>query len=166
MGSLKLPENDQPFYHQRIPAIRKSIAKLKKTKPNSLDEVFEELHEQEFEKRDCLSCGNCCKTTSPMLFERDIERLSNHLKMKPGSFVEKYLFLDTDGIYAFSSTPCPFLGTDNYCSVYEHRPKACREYPHTQHRKMQQMLDLAVKNAEICPAVLHILDQLSAKFPG
>ncbi len=30
-----------------------------------------------------------------------------------------------------SPSPCPFLGDDNYCSVYEARPKACREYPHT-----------------------------------
>ncbi len=166
MGSLKLPASEHDLYRKRLPAIKKSIAFLKKHKPHNLDEVFEETHDEVFKQTQCTSCGNCCKTTSPMLFERDIERLSSHLKLKPGAFVEKYLFLDTDGIYAFKSTPCPFLNHDLHCSVYEHRPKACREYPHTQHRKMQQKLDLATKNMEICPAVLHILSKISTLFPG
>lgn len=166
MGSLKLPAADRELYRKKLPSIKKSMAYVKKHKPANLDEVFEEIHEDVFSQIDCTTCGNCCKTTSPMLFERDIERLASHLKLKPGSFVEKYLFLDTDGIYAFKSTPCPFLKSDLHCEVYEHRPKACREYPHTRHRKMQQKLNLAEKNMEICPAVLHILTHISTQFPG
>ena len=99
-----------------------------------------------------------------MFFDKDIERLASHLRMKPGDFVEQYLHLDTDGIYALKSSPCPFLGTDNYCSVYEHRPKACREYPHTQHRKMINKPNLAVKNTEICPAVVSILENIAKSY--
>ena len=96
-----------------------------------------------------------------MLFEKDIELLAGYLKLKPGKFVERYLFRDTDGIYAFRLTPCPFLGSDNLCSVYEFRPKACREYPHTNMRKMHTRLELAEKNVVICPAVLEILKKLA-----
>lgn len=139
---------------------RQTLKAYRKRPPRDLDERFENAHDEVFAGMDCLDCGNCCRTTSPMLFEKDIDRLARHLKLKPGQFVSDYLFLDTDGIYAFRQTPCPFLGEDNRCSVYEERPKACREYPHTNMRKMHTMLDLAEKNAVICPAVLEILKRL------
>jgi len=144
--------------------LEKFVKQLKKRKPKDLDEQFAYAHEQVFSNFDCLSCANCCKTTSPMFFEKDIERLASYLKMKSSDFISQYLFLDTDGIYALKSSPCPFLGADNYCSVYENRPKACREYPHTNHRKMISKLDLALKNSEICPAVENILERLKAVY--
>lgn len=140
---------------------RQKLKSFKKRAPKDLDERFEKAHDEVFENLNCLDCGNCCKTTSPMLFEKDIELLAGHLKLKPGKFVERYLFRDTDGIYAFRQTPCPFLGSDNLCSVYEFRPKACREYPHTNMRKMHTRLELAEKNVVICPAVLEILKKLA-----
>lgn len=140
--------------------MEKFIKQLKKKKPKDLDQRFAEAHDEVFEEVDCLTCANCCKTTSPMFFDKDIERLASHLKMKPGDFIEQYLFLDTDGIYALKSSPCPFLGDDNYCAVYEYRPKACREYPHTNHRKMISKLNLALKNTDVCPAVENILERL------
>jgi Fe-S-cluster containining protein len=62
------------------------------------------------------------------------------------------------------STPCPFLGPDNYCSVYEQRPKACREYPHTDRRRQKQLLELNLKNAQMCPAVHDIMERLEAHY--
>lgn len=141
-------------------AVEEKLRRLRKKPPSNLDQQFEWAHEQIFSETDCLECANCCKTTSPMLFEKDIERLSKHLKMKPGKFIEQYLYLDTDGIYAFKQTPCPFLGGDNICGVYEYRPKACREYPHTNMRKMHTLLSLAEKNLSICPAVAQILQRI------
>lgn len=142
----------------------KFIKSLKKKKPKDLDQQFAKAHEEVFEEVDCLTCANCCKTTSPMFFDRDIERLASHFRMKVVDFIETYLFLDSDGIYALKSSPCPFLGGDNYCSVYEARPKACREYPHTNHRKMLGKLNLALKNTEICPAVEPILRRIEAHY--
>lgn len=153
-------ENIATEYNKVKDALASKIKTIRKKKPKNLEAIFEEKHEEVFSEIDCLDCGNCCKTASPMLFEKDIERLASHLKMKPGAFIEKYVFLDTDDFYAFKQTPCPFLGADNYCSVYEHRPKACREYPHTNQRKMHTLLFLAEKNASICPAVLRILQRI------
>lgn len=141
----------------RFQSILKS---LKRGKIKKLDERFAEAHDAVFEQINCLDCSNCCKTTSPMLFARDIENLAGYLRIKPGDFVQQYLFLDNDGIYAFKQTPCPFLGDDNHCAVYEDRPKACREFPHTNQRKMHTLLNLAEKNAAICPAVQQILIRL------
>ncbi|NOT36901.1 MAG: YkgJ family cysteine cluster protein [Saprospiraceae bacterium] len=134
--------------------------RLKKSKIKDLDEVIHHSHTEVFSQINCLECANCCKTTSPMLFNPDIERLAKNLKMKISDFHEKYLRIDEDGDYVFQSTPCPFLGEDNYCKVYDDRPKACREYPHTNRKNMAQILDLTFKNITVCPAVFRIVEKL------
>jgi Fe-S-cluster containining protein len=134
--------------------------KLKRLTYKNLDTYFQEVHEEVFEKTDCLSCANCCKTTSPIFYNRDIERLAKHFKIKPGDFIERYLKIDEDKDYVLRQAPCPFLGADNYCSVYEDRPNACREYPHTDRKRISQLLDLTYKNTFVCPAVLEITEKL------
>ena len=102
------------------------IRQLKKKKPKDLDDRMHNLHEEAFQKIDCLECANCCKTTGPLFTDKDTERLAKHLRMKPSQFESTYLQIDEEGDRVLKSLPCPFLGSDNYCSVYEHRPKACR----------------------------------------
>ncbi len=134
--------------------------KLKRSKPRKLDEVFHQAHEEVFEHTDCLQCANCCKTTSPIFYQRDIERAAKRLRMKPGEFIDHYLRVDEDQDHVLKSAPCPFLGADNYCSIYEDRPTACREYPHTDRKKMEQLLDLTYRNTLVCPAVLEITEKI------
>ncbi|MFZ5940721.1 MAG: YkgJ family cysteine cluster protein [Bacteroidota bacterium] len=138
-------------------ANRDFISRLKRRPPKDLDERFHDVHDELMSAFDCLSCANCCKTLSPAIHDRDVERLARFLKMKPSALTEKYLELDADGDYVFRETPCPFLLPDNYCSVYEARPKACREYPHTDRRKMVQILDLTYRNSFTCPVVFDVL---------
>ena len=136
------------------------VKRLKKSKPKNLDNTVHQLHNETFEKIDCLDCANCCKTTSPAIYDRDVDRLAKHLRMKPSKLIEKYLEKDTDNDYVFRGAPCPFLDHENYCTVYESRPLACREYPHTNRKRFYQVLDLSLKNTEICPAVADIFEQL------
>jgi len=145
-------------------SLKKLKQKLAKTKPKVLDASFHELHEEVFEEVDCLECANCCKTTSPIFRDVDIERLSAHLGMKSVDFIAKYLHLDADEDYVLNSSPCPFLGEDLYCSVYESRPKACREYPHTDRKNMHQILGLTLKNTKVCPAVGEIMERLKTSY--
>jgi uncharacterized protein len=143
---------------------QKLFSKLKKSKPAKLDDVVRELHDEAFEEIDCLKCANCCKTTSPTFYDKDIERLSKHLKLKPSQFIEKYLHIDEDKDYVLKSSPCTFLDADNYCSVYEARPLACREYPHTNRKRFYQILDITLTNTSICPAAYKIVEELKKKF--
>ena len=140
---------------------KKLAQKLKKEKPKSLDEKFHQAHDDVFEEIDCLSCANCCKTTSPIFRDVDIKRLAKHLNLSEVDFIELYLTLDQEQDYVLKSSPCIFLGADNKCSVYEYRPLACREYPHTNRKKMHQIMNLTLKNTEICPAVGRIFEQMS-----
>lgn len=142
------------------PGTKKLFAKLKKNKPNNLDAVAAELNDEIFERISCLDCANCCKTTSPIFYEKDIERLASHLKIRPAIFVEKYLHKDEDNDYVLNSSPCPFLAPDNYCLVYESRPGACKEYPHLKRKRFYQVLDLALKNTSICPVVYEAVEKM------
>jgi uncharacterized protein len=138
--------------------------KIKAIRPKNLDEKFHREHEAVFSTMDCLDCGNCCKTTSPILLQTDIDRLAKIFRMKSSVFVSTYLFRDEEGDYVFKSAPCPFLGSDNACLVYESRPKACREYPHTNRKNMLGILDLTLKNTLVCPAVHKIFYEIGKEF--
>jgi Fe-S-cluster containining protein len=83
-----------------------------------------------------------------------------HLRMKEAALIEQYLRLDEDQDFVLQKSPCNFLGSDNKCSIYEHRPLACREYPHTDRKNMHQILKITEKNTQICPAVAKIMDKL------
>jgi hypothetical protein len=140
------------------------LKKLKKKKPKTLDNFVHGLHIDAFSTFSCLDCANCCKTIGPRLTDKDIDRLARHLKMKPSEFTEQYLITDEDGDFVFNSHPCPFLLPDNYCMVYENRPKACREYPHTDRKRFYQILNLSHKNCETCPAVYEIFEEMKKNF--
>ena len=140
---------------------KKTIQKIKRKPPKNFDYIMREIHEEVFSKIDCLTCANCCKTTSPIITEKDIERIAKYLKIKPAVFIDQYLKKDTDMLWMFKETPCIFLGEDNYCSIYEVRPKACREYPHLDRKKNHQLLNLHLKNTSVCPAVYDAMEILS-----
>ena len=139
---------------------KKLIKQLSTKKPKEVDHLFHNHHDEAFEEIDCLACANCCKTTSPIFTDRDIDRIASSLSLKPSLFIEKFLYLDEDDHYVLQSSPCHFLGEDNKCSIYDVRPIACREYPHTNRKKMTQILDLTYRNSLVCPAVVSILSKI------
>ena len=145
---------------QEKKSIESKIKGLKKRKKGEVDHRIHQLHEEAFEKIDCLKCANCCSTTGPLLNQKDIERMARYKQMKPGEFVRQFLHIDEDQDYVFNIIPCVFLGDDHYCSIYDVRPKACREYPHTDRVNQQGILPITAKNALICPAVAYIMKNL------
>lgn len=160
MGSPNHPDTLKARAKDKRKANKKLVNRLKKINPRELDSIVHELHDEVFDDIDCLKCGNCCSTISPIVINKDIERISRKLKTKPANFIDDYLRIDEDDDYVFRQTPCPFLGDDLYCAVYSDRPKACAEYPHTDRIKFYQALDLSLKNTETCPAVFEIFEKL------
>lgn len=144
---LKTPEWERFF--------AKNIQRIKK-----MDREIQQFHDETTAETDCLQCGNCCRALGPMILEKDIDAMAKSLKMKTAAFMEKYLRKDEDNDLVFNHIPCPFLGTDNYCAIYENRPKACREYPHTDRKKFHQILALSIKNAQTCPIVFRVLEKI------
>ena len=142
-------------------ALLQNLIKLDSKK---VDSLFQKAHEKVFACTDCLKCANCCKTTGPLFTASDIKRISSKLKLSEKEFVEKYLLKDEDNDMVLQEVPCTFLGLDNRCSIYEFRPKACREYPHTDQDDQPSIYHLTLKNATVCPAVSDILDEIRAKI--
>lgn len=147
----------------KAPEWKKHFVKNKK-KIEKADTEIHRLHDEASARIDCLTCGNCCRTLGPRITDKDVERMSKALRMKAIDVISRYLKVDEDGDMVFQSMPCPFLGDDNYCSIYESRPKACREYPHTDRRKFYQIYHLSIKNAETCPIVFDVLEKINQKI--
>ena len=152
-SKFKRKENEQFF------------KRLKKVKPKVLDKLINPLHEIVFKTTNCLECANCCKTTGPLFTDKDISRIAKHLSLKPSEFTEKYLRIDEDKDYVLKSVPCTFLDSDNKCFIYDVRPKACREFPHTDRKKFNQITDLTLLNVAICPAAFNIVERMKEKIP-
>jgi hypothetical protein len=143
---------------------KKFFAKLRKKPPKDLDRQMQEMHEEEFSRTNCLDCANCCKTTGPLFTNKDIERISKHLKLKPQQFIEQYLRIDEDKDYVLQEVPCTFLAADNYCLIYDVRPKACREFPHTDRKDFHKISNLTIKNTAICPAAYNIVEEMKRRI--
>ncbi|MGS0747997.1 YkgJ family cysteine cluster protein [Halpernia sp. GG3] len=143
---------------------KKFLENLKRKPPKNIDYLADETHEEVFQEIDCLSCANCCKTTGPLFTEKDIERISKHLRTKPKDFETKFLQIDEDEDKVLKKLPCWFLDDDNKCSIYEVRPKACREYPHTDRKKVYQINNLMLKNTLICPAAFVWVEKMQKRI--
>lgn len=153
-------EKHKALVKQKAKENKAFFKEIKRLKPKVLDQKMHELHQEVFACTNCLECANCCSTTGPLFTDKDIGRIAKHLRMKPSELTEKYLRIDEDNDYVLQSVPCAFLGDDNRCSIYDVRPKACREFPHTDRIKQHQLLNLTQKNVTVCPAVYHIVEKM------
>lgn len=143
---------------------RKFLATLKKKAPKNLDKIVQEVHTEVFREIDCTKCANCCKVLGPLFTEADISRIAKHFRMRLPVFEDMYLRVDEDNDKVFKSMPCPFLGEDNLYSIYDIRPKACREFPHTDRKKIYQINHLTIQNTLICPAVYLFVEKLQERL--
>jgi Fe-S-cluster containining protein len=125
-------------------------------------EQLPDLHEEAFRRIDCLQCANCCKNYSPRFKMPDIKRIARHLNLKERDFIDRYLRIDEEGDYVVKSTPCPFLGADNYCSIYEVRPSDCERFPYTDEDILVKRPAITQKNSTFCPIVYFVLEKLIA----
>ena len=158
--------NVKTLARQNLEETTTFFAKLKRKKPKQLDDITHQLHDKVSDQFDCLTCANCCKSIGPRITDKDIERIAHKLKMKEVDFIARYLRIEDDQWYIFKESPCPFLLPDNYCLIYEFRPKACREYPHTDRRRFYQLLDLTMLNRELCPIVYEVVERLKKEDLG
>ncbi len=135
---------------------KEKIKQLKKLPSFEVDELIHTQHEIVFAEINCLDCANCCKTTPALLSQYDISRIAKHLKISNKEFIDRYTTTDDDGDTVFKQTPCVFLQQDNTCKIYDIRPFACKDYPHTNRKKQKDILNITEANIAICPAVEQI----------
>ncbi len=101
---------------------------------------------EELLKFRCTGCGNCCRETIVMLTDHDVRRIIDGTGKAPREFVR---FFGEGEIKMVKRHPfwvqlatrravmglrwgrnrCILLDKEDRCTVYEHRPLACREHP-------------------------------------
>lgn len=139
---------------------------LQRVAKNEVLKRQDKLHQEAFNNIDCLQCANCCKNYSPRFKTPDIKRLSKVLGMREGVFIETYLREDEEGDFVVKSSPCPFLGADNFCSVYEDRPSDCRRFPYTNEDVLVKRVPLTLKNTSFCPITYYTIERLMQEIPA
>lgn len=133
---------------------------LKRVNIQKTIKILSALHEKAFANINCLDCAACCKNYSPRFKGPDIRRISGKLRIKETEFVDKYLYADQEGDFVLKTKPCPFLGSDNTCSIYDYRPSDCSRFPYTDEDVLLKKPAITLKNVEFCPAVYFVLEEL------
>lgn len=133
---------------------------LQRADKNKVLKALPGLHEEAFSKIDCLQCANCCKNYSPRFKTPDIKRISSFLKVRESEFIDKYLVVDEDGDFVVNVKPCPFLGSDNFCTIYSVRPSDCVRFPYTDEDVFIKRKELTLKNSTFCPIAYFVLEKL------
>ncbi|MGH9639854.1 MAG: YkgJ family cysteine cluster protein, partial [Bryobacteraceae bacterium] len=127
---------------------------------------FKAIAEEAEEAMNCTECANCCRVATTQIGERDVDRLTRHLGMKPAEFLRDYTTETEDEgrILRRTGNGCVFL-EKNLCSVYEARPRTCELFPHlvkgsgSLESRMWHMPDRAV----YCPIVFETLERFKAE---
>ncbi|MDA0745278.1 MAG: YkgJ family cysteine cluster protein [bacterium] len=94
----------------------------------------------------CTCCGNCCREPIVLVTGEDIRRIVKHTNQDPADVVDFYKPSEIAWgkkqpgwinmkkgrrIMGLRRTEngCQYLGEDERCTIYEHRPITCRRYP-------------------------------------
>lgn len=133
---------------------------LQRADKNKVLKQLPRLHDDAFARIDCLQCAACCKNYSPRFKTPDVKRISKYVGLRESDFIDTYLRVDEDGDFVVKASPCPFLGKDNACTVYDVRPSDCARFPYTDEDVIVKRQQLTVKNSSFCPIVYHVLDAL------
>lgn len=143
------------------------LRSLKQRSTKKVDRIALELHQEAFNIVDCTKCANCCRTLRPVFTDQDIERIAGHLGIAKEDLIAAHLERDEQqGYHRTRATPCPFLGEDNRCTIYDVRPEKCRGYPFTDKGDFSFSMINHANNALACPAVFYLVEQMKRRLRG
>jgi uncharacterized protein len=131
-----------------------------------LDAVVRKTTDEVWQQIDCTACANCCRTMHIVVDNKDIARLAGRLNMTVLQFSKRYVTVAEDKTKQFSSIPCPFLGEDNLCTVYDDRPKACRDFPFLHGDNFRSRTLGVIAHTSDCPIVFNVWQALKKRFKG
>ncbi len=121
------------------------------------DEPFHIIAAQVEKQMDCKTCANCCRQTLVTVSAEEIEKIAHYLCVD---------VVDVAHIYVDSGTlkngvdGCVFLD-ENRCTIYDARPRVCREFPHLNGVKHSPAtaMDAVCRRSALCPIVYNALEE-------
>jgi len=126
---------------------------------DDLDKMVHETSEAVWKRIDCKVCGHCCRTLQIAVDLADITRLAKSLGISVAEFRSQYVQREGSREEYFASVPCPFL-EGSVCTVYEDRPKSCRDFPYLQEPHFRTRSISFIQNCSVCPIVFNTSEQL------
>jgi Fe-S-cluster containining protein len=104
-----------------------------------------QLRGREYLNFSCTGCGNCCRDTIVLITDADVRRIMEGTG-KPAREIVRFFsnveMPQRDSLWIrfggarraamalrWENRHCAFLGDDNRCQIYEHRPVTCRSHP-------------------------------------
>lgn len=132
---------------------------------DALDALVEGIAQPIAAAIDCKQCANCCRALDVCLVPPDIDRLSAALLIPVEEVITRYADEDLgaaqDEWAVIPVKPCPFL-SGTLCSIYAHRPHACRLYPQFTPDVRYNLEDI-IEGASYCPIIYNTLSELAAR---
>lgn len=133
---------------------------LKQKDAAAIDEFVFKVNDEITPQIDCTQCGNCCRSLMINVDEPDAARLSTHLQLEKEDFYTRYIERSSQGSLAvMNAIPCHFLH-ENKCTVYEARPKECREFPGLHHPGFTKRLFTIFMHYGRCPIIYNVVERL------
>lgn len=117
-----------------------------------------------FDNSQCHSCrGKCCVGESGYIFVKinEMERIANFLKLEFNDFTQKYIrkvgykFSFLEKQISSNEYACVFFDlSEKKCSIYDYRPKQCRDFPFWENYKTQKVTQEDLKQlGNLCKGV-------------
>jgi Fe-S-cluster containining protein len=150
LGEQKRPENER---------LRRHLKTFRYVE-RRLIQIAEEVESQ----IDCTACGNCCRTATARIKDRDVVRLARHLRVKPEQFLRDYTEESEEEGRILRREPghgCVFL-EGNLCGVYEARPASCIHFPNltvSSGGSLESRMWVMPDRACYCPIVYNTLER-------
>ncbi len=151
--------------HAEFDAMREALEFDGNLTDDALDALVESLAEPITAAIDCKQCANCCRSLDVCLVPNDVDGLSAALDIPIEDVIELYADEQrgaTMGEWAvMPAHPCPLL-RGNLCSVYAHRPHACRVYPQFT-PEFRYNIEDTIEGAAFCPIIYNTLSALAER---
>lgn len=129
-----------------------------------LDAIVKETTDTIWQQIDCTTCAHCCRTLQIEVDNKDLRLLAQHTGLTLKQFTKQYVQTDAEGVKHFGAPPCPFLGDDNRCTVYEARPQACRDFPYLHSAGFRQRTLTFIERSASCPIVFNVWNTLKTRL--
>ncbi len=129
---------------------------------DKIDDIVHRLNREVSDQIDCTNCGNCCTKLSPLINDKDIDRLSGKLNISTEQIKDDYTETD-EGELFFKDLPCTFL-KGKKCTIYNDRPEDCKSYPHLHKSEFISRLWAVIQNYSICPIVFNVFERLKIEL--
>lgn len=143
-------------------ALREALEFDESLTDDALDALVEAIAEPIAAAIDCKQCANCCRSLDVCLIPPDIDRLSTALHIPIEDVITRYADEDLGRVHGewavIPAHPCPLL-SGNLCSIYAHRPHACRVYPQFT-PDFRYNMDDTIEGASHCPIIYNVLTVL------